>query len=96
MTFDCKFSGKYTHYFFFRGFVILFFVSGNTNTVLKYPSKATAALNGFPALLLNPLITPVCPLVSSSVISASVSVFPAFYRKTGSPQSGLPQRTTLP
>src|SRR5574344_1285331 len=70
--------------------------SVNSKTVLNSPSKATAAENFLPCLLLKPLITPVRPWVSSAVISASESVFPAFTRNTGSPHAALSQRTTLP
>ena len=61
------------------------------NFVLKSASKATAALNGLPCLLLKPLRTPVLPFASRSVISVSVSVLPAIWRNTGRAQSGLSQ-----
>jgi hypothetical protein len=50
--------------------------SGKMKFVLKSASKATAALNGLPCLLLKPLRTSVFPFASKSVISPSVSVFP--------------------
>ena len=78
---------------------VLFLVplaSGKMNFVLKSASKATAALNGLPCLLLKPLRMSVFPFASRPVISASVSVLPAIWRNTGRAQSGLSQRTTLP
>ena len=47
----------------FVPFLVLF-ASGNSNTVLKSASKATAALNGLPCLLLKPLRTPVFPFAA--------------------------------
>lgn len=70
--------------------------SGKMKFVLKFASKATAALNGLPCLLLKPPRTYVFPFASKSVISPSVSVLPAIWRNTGRAQSGLSQRTTLP
>ena len=96
MTYDRELSGEYTHYFLFLGLRGSFFISGNSKTVLNSASKATTAENALPCLLLKPLITPVLPCVSSSVISASESVLPALMRNTGSPHAALSQRTTLP
>ena len=45
--------------------------SAKTNFVLKFSSKAMAAENGLPCLLVKPLSVLVLPLVSKSVMSAS-------------------------
>ena len=90
-----KFSGEVTHYFRDCGFLADFFRSSNTKMVLKLSSKATLASNFFPCLLVNPLMSPVLPLVRRWFIWSSGRFFPAFWRKTVSPQSGLSHLATL-